>query len=80
MMFGRILALFRLAWETAAPDVLKTANQVKPKIVKWLVPAKKAKPKTASALGVLIGVMKKHGSTVRKCATSGTAHQARWRG
>ena len=55
MVFGHILALFRLGEAAKALNALIEANQANPKIAKWLLPARKAEPKTTSSYGIQVG-------------------------
>ena len=54
LCFGKVLALFRLGDIPKATAALKAANKLKPKIVKFLLPARKAEP-TSSPYGIQIG-------------------------
>ena len=54
LCFGKVLALYRLGEIVNATAALKAANKLKPKIVKFLLPARKAQPKS-SAYGIKIG-------------------------
>ena len=54
LCFGKVLALFRLGDIDNATVALKAANKLKPQIVKFLVPERKAQPKS-SAYGIQIG-------------------------
>ena len=54
LCFGKVLALFRLGDIDNATVALKAANKLKPQIVKFLVPERKAQPKP-SAYGIQIG-------------------------
>ena len=54
LCFGKVLALYRLGDIAHATAALKAANKLKPKIVKFLLPARKAEPKS-SAYGIQIG-------------------------
>ena len=55
MVFGHILALFRLGEAAKALNALIEANHANPKIAKWLLPARKAEPKTTSSYGIQVG-------------------------
>ena len=54
LCFGKVLALYRLGDIVNATAALKAANKQKPKIVKFLLPARKAEPKS-SPYGIQIG-------------------------
>ena len=54
LSFGKVLALFRLGDIDNATVALKSANKLNPKIVKFLLPARKAQPKS-SPYGIQIG-------------------------
>ena len=54
LCFGKVLALYRLGDIPKATAALKAANKLKPKIVKFLLPARKAEPKS-SPYGIQIG-------------------------
>ncbi len=54
LCFGKVLALFRLGDIPGATAALKAANKHKPKIVKFLLPVRKAEPKS-SPYGIQIG-------------------------
>ena len=54
LCFGKVLALYRLGDVAGAAAALKAANKQKPKIVKFLLPARKAQPKS-SPHGIQIG-------------------------
>lgn len=54
LCFGKVLALYRLGELPLATAALKAANQQNRKIVKFLLPANKAQPKS-SAYGVEVG-------------------------
>ena len=54
LCFGKVLALYRLGDLPQATAALKAANKLNPKIVKFLLPARKAQPK-ASEYGIQMG-------------------------
>ena len=54
LCFGKVLALYRLGDIANATAALKAASKLKPKIVKFLLPARKAEPKS-SPYGIQIG-------------------------
>lgn len=54
LCFGKVLALYRLGDIVNATAALKAANKDNPKIVKFLLPARKAEPKS-SPYGIQVG-------------------------
>ena len=54
LCFGKVLALYRLGELPQAAAAFKVANKKRPKIVKFLLPARKAQPKS-SPYGIQIG-------------------------
>ncbi len=55
MVMGRVLALFRLGQMSAAQKAIDQANMLCPKAVKWLMPQRKAAPKTTTSYGIEVG-------------------------
>ncbi len=55
IMFGNILALYRLGRSEEALNALTDTNKSSPKIAKWLLPLRKAEPKTTLDYGIQVG-------------------------
>jgi hypothetical protein len=55
LSYGRVLALYRQGSLLEAERALESAVNSRPKVLAWLLPARKAKPKEKSEYGILIG-------------------------